>query len=232
MDKNKLKTKNRLAVFDFDCTLVNAETIDVLAEAYGVGKEVSRITRMSMNNEMDFFDALVRRVELLSGMKLDLVEQTIKNIVPMPGAKQVIAALKMAGFYVYVFSGGFTLATSKFKCHLGYDFDFSNTLQIKDNKLTGKVGGPMMFQNSKGEMLLQIQSILEITDINTLVCGDGANDLSMFEHAGLKIAFGDKGVLDKHSDYVIREHSLTKILDIIDLDKLDSHNKIILKRKE
>ena len=47
----------------------------------------------------------------------------------------------------------------------------------------------MMFGFSKGDMIVRLQSLLAITEEDTLVVGDGANDLSMFEHAATRVAF-------------------------------------------
>ena len=42
---------------------------------------------------------------------------------------------------------------------------------------------------SKGDMLQRLQALLGVTREQTLVCGDGANDLSMFAHADTRVAF-------------------------------------------
>jgi phosphoserine phosphatase len=48
-----------------------------------------------------------------------------------------------------------------------------------------------------------------------LVCGDGANDLSMFEHADIRVAFCAREVLKKEANVVIDTKDLTKILDYV-----------------
>ena len=71
----------------------------------------------------------------------------------------------------------------------------------------------MMFNDSKGEMLKRLQKILNISEKNTLVAGDGANDLSMFKYAGKRIAFCAKPILKKEANIIIEEKDLTKIID-------------------
>ncbi len=205
----------KLAVFDFDSTLMDGETIDFFAEELGIGDEVSRITEEAMSGRLDFFESLQQRVGLLKGLEYEVVEKISHNLPYMPGAQETIAELKKRGMKVVCFSGGFRTATSYAKDILGYDADFSNALHHKDGKLTGLVGGDMMFNFSKGDMLVRLQNILGISKEETLVCGDGANDLSMFAHAGTRVAFCGRDILKKEANIVIETKDLSQILDKI-----------------
>jgi phosphoserine phosphatase len=203
----------KLAVFDFDSTLMDGETIDFFANELGIGEEVARITEEAMSGRLDFFESLQQRVGLLKGLEYTVVKKISENLPYMPGAKETIAALKKRGMTVVCFSGGFRSATGFAKDILGYDADFSNVLHAKDGKLTGLVGGDMMFNYSKGDMLVRLQNILRVTKEETLVCGDGANDLSMFAHAGTRVAFCAREILEKEANIIIKEKNLTQILE-------------------
>ncbi|MDX9755897.1 MAG: phosphoserine phosphatase SerB, partial [Sulfurimonas sp.] len=146
----------KLAVFDFDSTLMDGETIDFFAEELGLGEEVSKITEAAMSGELDFFESLQQRVGLLKGLEYSVVEKISHNLPYMKGAKETIAELKNRGMKVVCFSGGFRSATGYAKNILGYDADFSNVLHHKNQILTGLVGGDMMFNYSKGDMLIRL----------------------------------------------------------------------------
>jgi len=205
----------KLAVFDFDSTLMDGETIDFLASAYNVGDEVKKITQEAMSGRADFFESLTKRVALLKGMPYDKVVQICNNLPLMNGAKKLVTELKKMDYKVVCFSGGFRVATTWAKAKLGLDADFSNILHEKDGVLTGLIGGDMMFSHSKGDMIERLQTLLQISKADTLVCGDGANDLSMFAKASIKIAFCAKEVLKKEANIIIDTKDLTKILDFI-----------------
>ncbi|MBC8237280.1 MAG: phosphoserine phosphatase SerB [Helicobacteraceae bacterium] len=205
----------KLAVFDFDSTLMDGETIDFFANELGIGEEVARITEEAMSGRLDFFESLQQRAGLLKGLDYAVVKKISENLPYMPGAKETIAELKKRGMTVICFSGGFRSATGYAKDILGYDADFSNVLHAKDGKLTGLVGGDMMFNYSKGDMLLRLQNILGISEEETLVCGDGANDLSMFAHAGTRVAFCAREILEKEANIIIKEKDLRQILEKI-----------------
>ncbi len=203
----------KLAVFDFDSTLMDGETIDFFAKELGIGDKVAAITKEAMSGRVDFFESLQQRTALLKGLESSVVKRISENLPYMKGAKETIAALKEKGLRVVCFSGGFRTATGYAKDVLGYDADFSNVLHEKDGKLTGLVGGDMMFSHSKGDMLVRLQNILDIDKEETLVCGDGANDLSMFAYARTRVAFCAHEILEKEANIIIKEKNLTKILE-------------------
>ena len=204
-----------LAVFDFDSTLMDGETIDEFAKVLGLKEKVASITEMAMAGELDFFESLIMRVKLLEGLEEKKVIEIAHSLPYMKGAKETIKQMKEMGYKVVCFSGGFRVATSYAKEVLGFDADFANILHVKDGRLTGLVGGDMMFNYSKGDMLQRLQNILGISKEDTFVCGDGANDLSMFKYANTRVAFCAKEVLRKEANIEINEKDLTKILDYI-----------------
>lgn len=206
---------NKLAVFDFDSTLMDGETIEIIADELGLKEEVAAITKRAMEGELDFFDSLTYRVSLLKGLKESKVDEICHNLPYMPGAKETITELKKQGFTVVCFSGGFKNATGYAKNILGYDADFSNILHSKNGLLTGQVGGSMMFSDSKGEMLQKLQAILGVDYENTMAVGDGANDLSMFKYAKTRVAFCAKECLVQAATNVICYKDLTEILKFI-----------------
>jgi phosphoserine phosphatase len=178
----------------------------------GLEEKVAGITEKAMQGELDFFESLTTRVSLLKGLEQSKVDEICHNLPYMPGAKETITALKKQGYTVIVFSGGFRNATSYAKDILGFDADFSNILHHKDGILTGLVGGDMMFDFSKGDMIVRIQNLLGVDRKNTLVVGDGANDRSMFEHADTRVAFCAKDILKKEANIIIDTKDLTQIL--------------------
>ncbi|WP_323588516.1 phosphoserine phosphatase SerB [Aliarcobacter butzleri] len=205
----------KLAVFDFDSTLMDGETIDFLAQELNLGAKVAKITEEAMSGRLDFFESLTTRVALLKGLEYKKVVEICESLPLMNGSYELIPELKKMGYKVVCFSGGFRVGTTPAKIKLGLDADFSNVLHEKNGVLTGLVGGDMMFGFSKGDMLQRLQSILGVSRENTLVCGDGANDLSMFEHADTRVAFCAKEILKKEANIIVDTKDLTKILDNI-----------------
>jgi len=173
------------------------------------------ITERAMAGELDFYDSLVERVALLKGLPYSKVESICKSLPMMNGAEDVVAGLKKHGYKVICFSGGFRDATKPACEALGIDADFSNFIHSKNGVLTGAVGGEMMYSDAKGDMLVRLQNLLGISRADTLVVGDGANDLSMFAHADTRVAFCGKPILREAATHCVDVKDLREILKII-----------------
>jgi len=168
-----------------------------------------------MRGELDFFESLTTRVGLLKGMNAKDAEEICASLPLMNGAKEAIAGLRAKGHTIVVFSGGFRIATTPAKAILNFDADFANVLHARDGRLSGLVGGDMMFGFSKGDMLRRLQNLLHVNYENTIAVGDGANDISMFECAAKKVAFCAKPILKNAANIVIDEKDMRNLLQFI-----------------
>lgn len=202
----------RLIVFDVDGTLIDAEFIDELAKAAGVGGKVSEITSRAMNGELDFKQALRERVGLLKGLPVEVLDSIVENLDVTAGAEELIIALKALGYKIALISGGFTQFVEKIQEKLGIDFVYANQLVIKDGKLTGEVLEPIIDAERKAELMKEIAKKENLLMEQVVAVGDGANDRFMLQNSGLGIALYPKAVLQKVASGVITKDNLAGIL--------------------
>ena len=205
----------KLAVFDFDSTLMEGETLEFIAREYNIEPLMKKITTEAMEGKIDFFESLIKRVSLLKGAKEEKIKNICENLPYTKGAKETVGELKKMGYTVVCFSGGYETATIPAQKFLGYDAQFSNIFHFKNGELTGMLGGEMMFSDSKGKMLKRLQKVMNISTSDTLVVGDGANDLSMFQYAGKRTAFCAKPILKEKADIIIENKDLTELLNYL-----------------
>lgn len=213
----------RLAVFDMDSTLIREEVIDEIARRVGVVGQVSEITARAMNGELDFTASLRERVALLKGVPATVFEELRTVITLTPGAVQLVKALKRLGYKTAVLSGGFTPLTSWLADQLGLDYCFANHLVVSEDgkELTGEVIGEIVNAEKKREHVLSIAAKEGILLDQTLVVGDGANDLLMMGVSGLGVAFHAKPKVQLAAPARVNSESLLDVLYLLGFSKED-----------
>lgn len=204
-----------LAVFDMDSTLIEMECIDEIAKLAGVGDVVSRVTEQAMLGEIAFAQSLYQRVACLNGVELDALLNIRKRLPFMPGFTVLINELKRNEWKIAIASGGFTYFADHIKALFELDYAFSNTLEVKDNKLTGKVLGKVVDAQAKADILQQLAKENDIPIANTIAVGDGANDLVMMSVAGTGIAFKAKPKVQEQAANSIRFSGLEAVLYLL-----------------
>jgi phosphoserine phosphatase len=212
------RRSKRLVVLDMDSTLISIEFIDELARAHGVLEQVSAVTEQAMAGEMDYDESLRRRLALLEGLDVAVLKRIAAELPLTEGAERLIRALKRLGYRTAVISGGFSVAADSLKAQLGIDYAYSNTPEIKDGKLTGRVLGPIVNAKRKAELLDTIAQSEGILLDQVIAVGDGANDVLMLEKAGLGIAFRAKPKLRAAADTSITAGGLDSILYLLGLN--------------
>ena len=209
------RRNRRLVAFDMDSTLIQTEVIDELAEAAGVGEEVSAITEAAMNGELDFKESLVQRVRLLKGLEESVLGQVAAKLPLTPGAERLIRTLRSLGYRTAILSGGFSFFGKDLQQRLGIDFVYANELELEDGRLTGRVCGEIVDGARKAALLRQLADQAGIRIEQTIAVGDGANDLPMLDAAGLGIAFHAKPKVRASAEQVISNLGLDGILYLI-----------------
>ena len=203
----------KLIAFDLDNVLIDGEAIDEIGKLMGVEEEISELTKKAMEGDLDFETALKERAALLKGASVEDIKEVVSKIPLMKGAKETIAELKKRGYKIATITGSFEIIANRLKDDLGLDYAFSNVLHEEKGKLTGEVSGPLV-KGSKAEILKEIMEMEKVKAEESAAVGDGANDVSMLEEAGLGIAFNAKPVLKEKADVVIEKKDLKEILKV------------------
>lgn len=193
-----------LLVMDMDSTIIAMECIDEIAALAGVKDQVAAVTERAMQGEIPFTQSLHDRVACLAGIAIeDLLD--IRNRLPfMPNFMATMAELKKADWRLAVASGGFTFFADYVKQTAQLDAAFSNQLEVKGGKLTGKVLGAVVDGAEKARVLQSLSKTYSIKQAQTVAIGDGANDLIMMQQAGTSIAYHAKPAVSAAATSAIR----------------------------
>ncbi|WP_311885306.1 MULTISPECIES: phosphoserine phosphatase SerB [unclassified Pseudomonas] len=209
------RRNRRLAVFDMDSTLIEAEVIDELAKAAGVGEQVSEITERAMAGELDFRASFKERLALLKGLDVSVLNSIGASLRLTEGAETLFAELKRLGYKTAILSGGFTYFAKQLQAKLGIDYVFANELEVVDGKCTGVAIEPIVDAQRKADLLKELAHKEGLRLEQTIAVGDGANDLPMLAIAGLGVAFRAKPLVKQSAKQAISTLGLDGVLYLL-----------------
>jgi len=206
--------RKRLFLADMDSTMIGQECVDELADFVGQKARVAAITERAMRGEIEFAPALRERVALLAGLPAAVVEEVIeKRITLTPGGRALVATMRRHGAHTCLVSGGFTVFTARIAALIGFDENRGNRLVIGDDgRFSGAVAEPVLGRDAKLETLTELRARLGLARDETLVAGDGANDLLMIGDAGLGVAYRAKPMVAQAAAARIDHGDLTALL--------------------
>jgi phosphoserine phosphatase len=205
--------RKKLFLADMDSTMIGQECIDELADFAGLKAYVAAITERAMRGEIAFEPALRERVALLKGLPLTTISEVIdKRITLTPGGRTLVATMRANGASTCMVSGGFTLFTDIIANKIGFNETRANTLMIDGDKLAGRVKEPIFGRETKRATLIELRTRLHLAKDDTLVTGDGANDIDMIAEAGLGVAYHAKPKVAAAAPARIDHGDLTALL--------------------
>ncbi|HET7850204.1 MAG TPA: phosphoserine phosphatase SerB [Pseudolabrys sp.] len=205
--------RKKLFLADMDSTMIGQECIDELADHVGLKAHVAALTERAMRGEIAFEPALRERVGLLKGLSSSVVDEVLnKRITLTRGARTLVATIRANGAYTAMVSGGFTLFTDRIAAMIGFDESRANSLIVENSKLAGMVAEPVFGRDAKRATLIDLRTKLRLAKAETLVIGDGANDMDMIAEAGLGVAYHAKPKVAAAAPARIDHADLTALL--------------------
>jgi len=212
--------KKKLLICDMDSTIIREESLDEIAEEAGIGSAVKKITKKAMRGDLDFKDALLKRIELLKNYPLENIFKLNTKIQINDGAKELVKKMKSKSCITVLISGGFSPSVSYIAKKIGFDYYHCNNFlyKKKDGRivLNGYVQNPILDKNSKLDITKSYLKKLDLTLNDVISVGDGANDVDLIKSSGIGISYKGNYILNNVANVVFNHTNLTGILHIQD----------------
>ena len=220
--RESLMSLKKIAMFDMDNTILRTSFINTAAAEFGFKKELVDIVTNS-NNPFIRTKLIAR---LIKGKSIgDLLALTDK-IEVTPYLQEVVQELKEQGYITGIISDSYDCITNHLKNKFGFDFTISNELEFSKSVATGEVKIPSLFllydksqckhDYCKLNALINICDKYDVDLKNTLVVGDGENDICCIRKAGIGVSFcSTNHLVDSVADYIIKEPNFNLLLPIL-----------------
>jgi phosphoserine phosphatase SerB len=210
--RERLMTLKKIAVFDMDNTLLRASFISTASKTFGFGDDLIDVVT---NNSNPFIRTkLIAR--LLKGRTIGELIAVVDAIPVTPNLQMLLDELRKQGYITGIISDSYDCITNHIKNRFGFDFTIANELEFSKSVATGEVKIPSLFlpesdsackhEYCKTHALARICGKYQVDMKNTVVIGDGENDICMIRRAGIGISFCSTNIyVDSVADYVVKE---------------------------
>ena len=133
MEESRFLYPKKLVIFDLDSTLIMQETIDLVAELSPNRCKINEISQLARAGEINFKDAIVKRVQLLEGIRIDDLESLFPFLTLAKDTKETIEQIQQAGIKIALVSGSFAIFAEYVAKQLGIDLVFANNVIFISN---------------------------------------------------------------------------------------------------
>lgn len=205
-----------IITFDMDSTFIEEEGVDEISHVLGISAQIAELTKQAMEGKLDFNSSFTRRIGMLKGTHIDVINAVCDQMTASPGITTILPILKQKGFKTAIISGGLDIFTRRLQEKYQLDYVFSNTVEIRDGKLTDNIAAPIMNADNKQKTLERLAETLQIPQHNIIACGDGANDIPMLTYAGTGIAWKAKPAVRELITNQINFHGFESLLFFIE----------------
>ena len=201
-----------LAIFDTEGVLIDGEFLPELAKVVGKEEEIWEITKKGISGEIEWEKGLIERINELKGVSYDDCKRVSDDMPIMEGAKETFDELRRLGFKTLTVSGGPDILIDRIKEELQIDYAFSNKLIFGDEKLQGV---DVIVGSDKTIPIKDTIKMMKKQKEDIVITVDGANDIKLFDLAGLRISFNGTELINEKSDSIVNKKDLREIIPII-----------------
>lgn len=195
---DRVRSPERLALFDMDGVLLDGRFVVSLAEATG---RASSLAALLDNYAMPPRERMRQIAMVFAGVRREIFEGVAREIPLMAGAVETVVALRKAGYRVGLVTDSYHCAAEVVRRRVFADFCFAHFMRFRNGKASGRVNlcpamihpeGCQIHDHCKLNVLRHLMDRFSLGGSDIVAVGDGENDICMLQDAGCSVAFQPK----------------------------------------
>lgn len=208
--------KIKVALLDFDGTLVTKDILDLLCRSFGKEKESEKLNEAFHRGEIPGLEALVGRINFLKGMTKTQISEILQpESYLMLGCKELMGFFKRNHIVTILASGNILPVLEYYQQLLSIDYIVGSKPQMDNQTIVGIDESAFSSKTFKLDGIQTILKDLNVTSENIIALGDSPSDKDMFELSNYAITVNPKGDIADFADAVIGE-DLTQVIKLLE----------------
>lgn len=215
-------TKQKIAILDMDNTIFRKSFLITAAEDFGFMEELVEV----VSNNRNPFVRTKKIAKLFSGKTKNELISLASGIPVTKHLDELLKVLRKKGYIIGIISDSYDCITQYLQNSYGFDFTIANELEFTNDVCSGEVRIPSIFlQDNNSECdheyckmnaLSQICQRFSVDLNNTLVIGDGENDICSLKNAGIGIAFCPNNQnVEAAANFVVKEPDFKEVIALL-----------------
>jgi phosphoserine phosphatase len=214
---NKKEMKIKVALIDFDGTIVDRSMLDWLCSLVGKEKESRDIGLRTFQGKFSGLEPLVERINLLKGLSI----QEIKNKLPLDlclrtGVENLFEYFRKNNIITVLHSGNVLPLLEIYQKRLNIDYIIGSRCKVEAEVISGIEISSYSSQDYKLRESQKIVRKHNCVPSEALALGDSPSDKAVFEYAGLSIAVNPLFGIEKYADFTVTD-DLNEIIKILEM---------------
>lgn len=189
-DVDRSKPGLELVLLDMDGTLIEGSSWEMVHEAFGVSNQAN--WERYQRGELDDVEFMRSDIALwhVGGAKkhVEEIERVLRKAAIMPGARDLVDALRERNVATCVLSGGIDLLARRVCEELGIDMFVANGLKLEESGHLAGDGLVFVEIRDKGKTAREILKKLGVPKARAAAVGNSAYDVPMFRECAFGVA--------------------------------------------
>lgn len=204
----------KLALFDLDGTLTKERSAwEYIHRRLGVWEGYAeKFQEAFLKGEISYDRFCRLDAGIWKGMRAAELKRIVREIPLYEGIEDLLGYLRSKGIKLGIISSGLSFLSDWITEKYGFDYAVANELGVEDGVLNGEIKIQVHYDR-KGEWVQEAQQKFNARNEEVLAVGDSPGDVTMFQMAGLSIAFNSSSAkIDSLATLSIRSSDLRALI--------------------